>query len=173
MSAIRWLAILVLLASTAAVACAAGPPAPPKPPPEQEQLRRLGLDPSAAGLLRFLRDRSGVGPKEPSIDALARQLGDDDFETRKNAADRLVSLGHLALPALRRAQADKNTERSRQARACLAKVEAQLRASADLAAIRELLRLRPKGTEEALLGLTCRSLTTRLSRRRCTSAWTA
>lgn len=55
------------------------------------------------------------GPSDP-VAGLIRRLADDDFDTREDAAQKLIELGEPALPALRRATADPDLEVRRRIR---------------------------------------------------------
>ncbi len=86
---------------------------------ETVQLAGLGID--DASLLRFLelRSRDAVDPAE--LEALIEKLASKSFKERLKASRDLISLGALAIPALRTAARDvDNYHRSRLAKRCLA-----------------------------------------------------
>jgi hypothetical protein len=87
------------------------------------------------------------------IEALIRQLGDDDFPAREKASAALVSLGTRAVPYLK--ETEKNDKQEveiiRRAEQCRLLIEGEGGAMVSAAAARALARLKPKGATEVLL----------------------
>src|SRR5437016_5696061 len=60
------------------------------------------------------------------VSRLVKQLGSDDFWTREAASKRLKEIGAAALPALRRAASDGDTETRRRAEEAVAAIVQEL-----------------------------------------------
>jgi hypothetical protein len=128
---------------------AAGPPARD---PDAQLLRRQGVKTDRASLLRFLRERTPDDKDRVRVAELVHELGGDEFDQREDAQGRLVRLGALAEPALRKGLKSKDREIQRRAAVCLKRI-AQARVTPETvsAVVRRLQRLGGKGTVAALL----------------------
>jgi uncharacterized repeat protein (TIGR01451 family) len=73
----------------------------------------LGL--AAAVLLLLPAPSRGEAPSAEEIQQLVRQLGDDDYEVRARASERLFDIGMVALPAVHQATAHDDAEIRRRA----------------------------------------------------------
>jgi HEAT repeat protein len=115
-------------------------------------LKDAGLGTDDAALLQLLGHAARSGSDAERIDALIKQLGDESFDKREDASDRLSSVGAAALPGLRIALKDPDLEIAKRARTCIEKIE---KTSTGLplapAAARLLVLRHPDGTAEALL----------------------
>ena len=117
--------------------------APPTPIEADEQvLKDAGLKTDGPALLAFLRQRTGTEALLARVHELIKRLGDDDFSVREKASADLVTLGPLALPALREAKSNSDPEVVRRAVECLRRIEsdagpALVQAAARLVAIRK------------------------------------
>jgi HEAT repeat protein len=141
----RWMAMAFAL-----TACGLGPPAGKEESCSDEALlREAGVITDGAGLIRFLRERSGATPEE--VRALIRQLGDDEFAKREQASRRLVALGPVALPELRENLRNADLETALRAKRCVAQLEAASRRGLPLACVRLLSGTRHPGAVESLL----------------------
>jgi len=80
-----------------------------------------GLD--GRKLLQLFQRRTPSDDDLERMLALARALGDDDFEVRQQASARLQLLGPLALPVLRRALEDSDPEVVQRAQICKEQIE--------------------------------------------------
>ncbi len=107
---------LVLMSSTVFAA--------PPPPPDADEafLRKQGLPTDSAGLIRFLQERTGEAATPERIRQLVRQLGDENFQRREEASQRLRLIGQPATGELRRHLKDPDLELRRRARQCLDRI---------------------------------------------------
>jgi hypothetical protein len=88
-------------------------------------LRDLGLGTDGAALLDYFKKRTfpEANPKETAI--LIAQLGDEDFEVRERAYDRLLVLGAGALVRIKEAEKNKDAEVNRRADELRHRIEAK------------------------------------------------
>jgi HEAT repeat protein len=141
--------LALLLAVTALLA------APPGPPPgilfDEANLRRAGVPVDPAGLTRLLERHVPQSVDAAVVEALVLRLGDGDFDTREQAAGKLIDLGLGVGPRLRQLLAHTDPEVRRQARICLAEIETRLDPELAAAAGRVLLQQRATGAAAAVL----------------------
>jgi HEAT repeat protein len=119
--------------------------------PDEALLREYKVGTDGASLLEFLRKRSAFDDDLQHLHRLVKQLGSGKFAEREEASAKLVTLGLVALPALRQTRQDKDEEVARRAKECVEEIEKQTRVSLPMAAVRRLLKLQPAGTIEALI----------------------
>ena len=150
----RWRCVLIAQPVLAKPVGRAPQPAPPAPAvlSDEQILKNVHLDTRGSALLEFFRQRV-----KPSVDAdelarLTAQLSDPSEAVPTKAAAKLIGLGPLAAPALRRTvnQADNEDIVSR-ARTCLQAIEGNNGIAVAQAAVRLLAAPRPEGTTEALI----------------------
>jgi hypothetical protein len=114
---------------------------------------KVGADGPA--LLEFVRSQAKGGEGIDKVKELIRQLGDDQFEVREQAAKDLVAMGKVAVPLLRDAAKSTDPEVARRARFCLQQLgpdNGPVNRSPALVAAVYLLGLRkPAGAAEVLL----------------------
>ncbi len=116
------------------------------------QSANLGTD--GASLLAFLRKQIEFAAHPDQINALIRDLGDDEFAVRERATERLAALGRAALPYLQRAkndQKDKDPEVVHRAGHCIERIERGSTSALPGAVVRLLAVRRPPGGAETLL----------------------
>jgi HEAT repeat protein len=115
-------------------------------------VHQAGLTPDVPSLLAFFRQHTLTPDDMRRIEALVRQLGDDVFGRREEAARELVRRGEPAAPFLQKALRDPDAEVARRASLCLEEIVA-LRKSPALpgAAARLLARRGAPGTAATLL----------------------
>src|SRR3954452_5832736 len=77
-------------------------------------------------LLPLLAAAPPAGPSSAEVARLIGQLGDDDFDTREDATERLKLAGEPALDALHKALKSDDLEVRRRARRIVASVEGRL-----------------------------------------------
>src|SRR4051794_40489728 len=77
-------------------------------------------------LLPLLAAAPPAGPSGAEIARLLGQLGDDDFDTREDATERLKEIGEPALDALHKATTSDDLEVRRRARRIVASIEGRL-----------------------------------------------
>ena len=75
--------------------------------------------PERPSLLDFFRKNTPSSADEQRMEALVRQLGDDDFAAREKASTELVAIGIRVAPLLRRAVKDNDPEISTRAKTAL------------------------------------------------------
>jgi hypothetical protein len=116
---------------------------------DEELLRSAGLGTDGPALLRYVRSRTRGDVGRARVEALSRQLGDEEFEKREAASAALIDLEEQAIPLLQQAVKDRDPEVARRAEECLKAIEKT--PFLQMAAIRLLGQRRPEGTVEALL----------------------
>jgi HEAT repeat protein len=127
-------------------------PAADAPDPDEQVLKDNKVPADGPGLLEFFRKRTLDAADESQIKELVVQLGDDEFDRREEASQRLREIGLRAKPFLTRALSDPDPEIVQRARECLRHID-QGGAAVNVAgaAARVLARRRPDGAAEALL----------------------
>lgn len=118
---------------------------------DRATLKGANVPADGPGLLEFFRQRTHGDVDNARLRELIRQLGDDSFEVRERASGELVSLGKLAVPALKDAERDPDPEVTDRAGKCLALIRSGGSAEVASAAARVLARLHPSGSATALL----------------------
>jgi len=121
-------------------------------PPEELLLRQAGFATDGPGLLAYLRQRTLSDDDRRRLDDLIQQLGSEDFRQREQASTELAKYGKSVVGCLRRVLKSPDAEVVRRATACLEEIEGGPGAPLPGAVIRLLLRHRPAGAVEALLG---------------------
>jgi hypothetical protein len=113
---------------------------------------KLGTDGPA--LLAYFRARIPAEAIKESVEALIKQLGDDDFQTRETATEALIALGGQAAPLLRLAakeSPDADVEVIRRAEKILKAIDRLAGPVVSLAALRMLARRNPDDACDVLL----------------------
>src|SRR5262245_52018609 len=77
---------------------------------DQEILRSAGVATDAAGLVGYLRKSVLTEADRAKIEGLVQQLASDRFAAREEATEKLVAIGHPAIPFLRLAARNSNRE---------------------------------------------------------------
>jgi HEAT repeat protein len=136
----------------------------PPPPPtgtttptatfsEEQLLKSANLQPTGPALVEFFRKRTPPGPDRAALDALVTKLGDKDAATADKVAGELVSLGQIAVPALRPvANNADGGEATVRARKCLQLIDGGQAAGLTSVAARLLGEKKADGAAEALIG---------------------
>jgi HEAT repeat protein len=119
--------------------------------PDEALLQEAGVGADGAALLDYVRTNTGSDDDLLKLDRLVEQLGSDEFKQREEASAKLVKLGLVALPALRRAKVSDDAEVRRRATDGVDQVLKQYRPGLPLAAVRKLLQFQPDGTVAALV----------------------
>jgi HEAT repeat protein len=115
-------------------------------------LKEAGLDgEDGAGLLNFFRSRTLADEDRDKIQALIRQLGDDDYSVRDRASRELEKIGAPAVSLLRQARRLDDVEVVCRAEKCLERIDKVSGPAVASAAARRLARLKPTGAAETLL----------------------
>jgi hypothetical protein len=119
---------------------------------DEALLRESGIGSDGASLVAFFRGRSLSGDDHQRLAGLIRDLGDDVFARRERASAALLRWGPLAVPFLKKALVNPDAEVIRRARACLEEIEHGPGPTLPAAAARLLVRSKPAGAAEALIG---------------------
>lgn len=117
---------------------------------DEQTLKTHGVGTSDQALLEFLRKWT-LDLDRAKINDLIRDLGAEAYETRERATARLVGLGSVAEPYLKKALESPDTEIVLRARECLHRIKRGMGAALPAAVVRVLARRRPTGATEALL----------------------
>lgn len=119
---------------------------------DEALLKEIKISSEGPALLELIRHRTLGGDEEARIKKLIEQLGDDEFEKREQASQALVNIGSRARAQLERATMDSDLEVSRRAQDCLKQIEQGVTSVTLAAAVRVLVKKKPTGTMEVLLG---------------------
>src|SRR5438270_4973645 len=99
----------------------------PAPDPElayaEKVLREGNVTPDGASLMRFFRARTLTEAERKRLPDKVELLGAEDFAVREQASRDLINAGRWSIPYLKAAAEDRDLERARRARDCLAAVE--------------------------------------------------
>jgi hypothetical protein len=119
---------------------------------DEQLLRNHKLPTDGPGLVEFFRQRAAGAGDVDRLKSLIRQLGDDNFYIREDAARRLVALGgRCKLPLREAITNDPDVEVRVRARECLRQIDHGEGTAVIAAAVRVLARQRLEGTAGALL----------------------
>ena len=153
---------LLLLALSASAPFGSAEPAkepPPKidpefllPDPDIEWLKRSKVATDTPGLLAYLRSCQGREIPPAEIVGQIAKLTTGSNEEQQAAAAKLVEMGTIAVPELRKLRTASEARGGKRVRECLAKIEDAGDRPLARPAMRKLLIRRPPGTVEALLG---------------------
>jgi HEAT repeat protein len=140
----------------AALAADRAPKGPPEPSPEG---RRRWRDAWAAwwqategaGLLDEFRKRTRGEADRDQVARLIRELGDDSYDVRQKATERLKGLGARAAPMLRPAANHPDVEVRQRAQALLEEIDKEGAAALPASAPRLVALRKPAGAAEVLL----------------------
>src|SRR5207245_284190 len=115
-------------------------------------MRDVGLGADSPALLEYFRKRTYREADPKRLEALIRELGDDDFPVREKAYAELTQLGTSALVAVKQAaESAKDTETRRRALDLKARIEAKQEPAIQIATARMVARLKPAGAAEVLI----------------------
>jgi hypothetical protein len=143
------MAVVILLSAAAAQPRPQGP-GWPRPAEPEEVLREAGLKDSPAALAKFFTDRTPKAGTD-QVPTLLRQLSSDDPRERQKASEGLLALGPAVAPSLMQSFTEKYGETRRQAKECLARLQARQPAVTCVLAVRELVRVAPERAPAVLL----------------------
>ncbi len=105
---------------------------------DQQLLRSLNLPADGPGLVDFFKKRHLARQRCPKVQALIRNLGNDEFDVREKSMQDLVALGAVAEPLLKAALKEKDVEILRRVETCLELAKKTSTSEALAAAVRQL-----------------------------------
>jgi hypothetical protein len=164
-----------LLALTVLMAAAEDPPEPPKSgrpatpnnsvksaaktgdapddSTDEEALKPAGLSPDdGKRLVEYIKQRTLSDADQSKIAEIINRFGSDDFEDRVKAAEEIELYGPAAVAPLKAAASSRDPEVSYRARAALKRMAKIPHASVAAAAVRAIVKLKPEGAAQALIG---------------------
>ena len=118
---------------------------------DESFLKKAQIPIDGPALLEYLRKHTPSKAQQETVRGIIRKLGDPSFEVREKAKDELVATGASAIPLLRQALTDPDTEIAGRVKECLEKLDNEKDIATLAAVIRRLGAMQPKGTVEALL----------------------
>jgi hypothetical protein len=133
------------------IAPAAAPTAPVLS--DAEALKEAGLtadDPRP--LIEYLKARTLTDVDQSSIGEIIKKFGSDDFEARLKATEEVEKFGPAAIGPLKSAERDADPEVAYRAHEALKRMEKVPHSQVAAAAVRALVKLRPKEAAAVLLG---------------------
>jgi hypothetical protein len=123
------------------------------PVSDEEALKAAYLDPTdGAKLVAYLKMRTASDADQGKIQGLIKKFHSDNFDERLKAGEELEQFGPSAIGLLKTAQKDNDPEVAYQAGRVLRRVEKIPHSAAAAAAVRAVVKLKPPGAAEALLG---------------------
>ncbi|MBY0459838.1 MAG: PQQ-binding-like beta-propeller repeat protein [Gemmataceae bacterium] len=126
---------------------------PNAPPSDAEALKKVGLsEDDAAGLLGYLKSRTLTDADRSKIGQVIERFGADDFEERVKATEDVEKFGSAAIGPLKTAEKGTDPEVAYRARIALRRMEKVPHAAVASAAVRSLVKLKPKDAPAVLLG---------------------
>ena len=134
--------LILAFGLTSLLAASVATSALPQPIDDDEvALRKAGVKVDGGELLAYLRRQSGADDDLAGIDQLVRDLGAPRQATRVGAADKLIALGPVALPRLRKAAKEsEDSEIVRSAKRCVDRITRAWDYEQHRAAVRLLAR---------------------------------
>lgn len=158
---------LLLLALVFTPVAADDPPAPirrvpirpaPAPAPtaalsDEEALKQAGLSPTdPEPLLEYLKARTLTDVDQNKINEVIQKFGADDFETRVKATEEVERFGPAAIGPLKTAEKNSDPEIAYRAKQALRRMEKVPHTAVATAAVRAVVKLKPKDGASVLLG---------------------
>jgi HEAT repeat protein len=125
--------------------------APSPVDPDEALLKANGVEPSHQTLVTLLKSQMPSDARRQQIRALIERLGDDRAANREAATQKLIELGHPAIPFLRQALSSTDAEVRVRAEKCLECIGSGGTANVAGAAIRTLVRQGGNDTTKLLL----------------------
>lgn len=120
---------------------------------DEEALKQAGLSPTdGPQLVGYLKQRTLPDADQGKIQGLIKQFSADGFDVRLKASEELELYGPAAISPLKAAEKDSDPEVAYLASRTLKRLEQVPHAAAAAAAVRAVVKLKPPGAAEALLG---------------------
>jgi hypothetical protein len=120
---------------------------------DADALKQAGLPADQPGpLLEYLKARTLTDADQNRIGDCIKKFAADDFEVRLKASEEVERFGPAALGPLKAVERDSDPEVAYRARQALKRLEKVPHAQVSAAAVRTLVRLKPKDGPAALIG---------------------
>lgn len=120
---------------------------------DEEALKQAGLSPGEASpLIEYLKVRTLTDVDQTKIGDIIKRFGSDDFEERIKAADDIERFGPAAIGPLKTAERDSDPEVAYRARHALKRMEKVPHSQVAAAAVRAVVKLKPKEAASVLIG---------------------
>lgn len=120
---------------------------------DDEALKQAGLSPTDAdALLEYLKARTLTDVDQNKINDVIKKFGDDDFETRVKATEEVERFGPAAIGPLKTAEKNADPEIAYRAKQALRRMEKVPHTAVATAAVRAVVKLKPKDGASVLLG---------------------
>jgi len=116
-----------------------------------EMLKAADIPDEGEPLLKFFQQRTLSEGDRVKILALIRQLGDDSFDVREEASEKVEQFGLAAIGLLRQSERDADAEIARRCEVSLRRIEKVPSQSLSSTIARRLAVHKPDGTAETLL----------------------
>ncbi|MBM3980719.1 MAG: HEAT repeat domain-containing protein [Planctomycetes bacterium] len=115
-------------------------------------LKQVNLSPDdAKGLIEYLKARTLTDIDQNMIGDVIKKFGDDDFDTRVKATEDIEKFGTAAIGPLKNAERDADPEIAYRARQALKRMEKVPHSQVSAAAVRALVKLKPKEAASVLI----------------------
>src|SRR5687767_14054655 len=120
---------------------------------DEDALKQAGLSPTeATPLLEYLKVRTLTDVDQNRIGDVIKKFGADDFEERVKATEEVEKFGSAAIGPLKAAERDSDPEVAYRARQALKRMEKVPHSQVAAAAVRTLVKLKPKEAAAVLIG---------------------
>jgi hypothetical protein len=120
---------------------------------DEEALKQAGLTPNeAAPLVEYLKVRTLTDIDQNKIGDIIKKFGADDFEARVKATEEIERFGPAAIGPLKAAERDPDPEIAYRARHALKRMEKVPHSQVAAAAVRAVVKLKPKEAAAVLIG---------------------
>lgn len=112
---------------------------------------QAGLKGEGPDLLEYFKKRTLKAPDPKEIEALVKQLGDDDFQAREKAYLSLMTMGASALAGLKAGENDPDLEVRKRVADLKQRIDTKAEPTLQAAAARLIAKTNPQGAAEALM----------------------
>lgn len=120
---------------------------------DAEALKQAGLTPGdPRSLIEYLKARTLTDADQNTIREVIKKFGADDFEARLKATEEVEKFGPAAIGPLKAAERDPDPEVAYRARETLMRMEKVPHSQVAAAAVRALVKLKPKEAAAVLVG---------------------
>lgn len=120
---------------------------------DEDALKQAGLSSNEAGpLIEYLKVRTLTEGDQNRIGEVIKKFGDDDFEVRVKATEEVERFGPAAIGPLKTAERNSDPEVAYRARQALKRMEKVPHSAVAAAAVRAVVKLKPKEGAAVLIG---------------------